>query len=414
VTAHPYRTLLRSPGVMPLAAAFLLLGIGNTMTPVSFVLFAHAATGSYASASLVLAAATAGGLVLGPARGRLIDRVGPRRAVLRLAVPDVATDVLFIVAGHGRAGAGLLVGLGFISGAVTAPVVPAVRNLWSQALTDDATRHAGYALMTMLQETSFIAGPLLAGALIALWSPTAAVAGTAVLSFTGALLFVLTRSAGEEPPVPARPTDRSARVGRSGGAGRLPALAGPGIRTVVMCSAAFGLAFGVLDVAFPAFARAHGSTAAAGILLSAFAVGSWIGGFLYGLRSRGGPSGPRYPWLCLLAGIGLAPLIAAPGLVAMTALAVISGLCFAPVTTAQLAVIDEVAPADHRGEAFTWLGTLYGSGLALGAAVCGQLIVGAGIRAALAAACAAALVAAYVALARAATLRGAARGGAAA
>jgi MFS family permease len=401
VSPRAYAALLRTPGVARLAAAFLALGIGNTMTPVALVLFARAATGSFASASLVLAAATAGGLTFGPARGRLIDRVGARRAVLWLAVPDVLTDVAFIVGGNARAGAGLLVALGFVSGAVTAPVAAAVRSLWSRALTDESTRQAGYALMTMLQETSYITGPLLAGALIGLWSATASVAGTTVLSFAGAVGFVASAEradapdgAGTSDPAP------------SDQATRLAALAGRGMRTVLTCSAAFGLTFGLLDVAFPAFARHHGSAAAAGVLLSAFAVGSLAGGFLYGLRAPAGPSGPRYPRLCLLATLGMAPLILEPALVAMVVLAALSGVCYAPVSTAQFALIDEVASADRRAEAFTWLGTVYGTGLAVGAAVCGQLIEGSGIRAALIAACLATLAAALVATARAATLRG--------
>jgi predicted MFS family arabinose efflux permease len=85
-------------------------------------------------------------------------------------------------------------------------------------------------------------------------------------------------------------------------------------------------------------------------------------------------------------------------------LAAVSGLCFAPVSTAQLAVVDEVAPADRKAEAFTWLGTVYGTGLAVGAAVCGQLIEGSGIRAALIVACLAALTAGLVATARLGTL----------
>ena len=310
-------------------------------------------------------------------------------------IPDIATDGAFILAGRAAVGAVWLVAIAFVSGAVTAPVAPAVRSLWSRTLNDDTTRRAGFALMTMLQETAFIGGPLLAGVLIALWSPTVAVAATAVLAFAGAVVFATVPDTGPVAP-PAR---------GPGHAPRLPALAGRGIWTMLACAAAFGLTFGVLDVAFPAFARTHGSALGAGILLSAFAVGSFIGGFVYGLRSREGPSGPRYPWLCLLAAIGLAPLLLAPGLVAMAALAVVSGLCYAPVSTAQLAVIDEVAPDARRAEAFTWLGTVYGAGLALGAAVCGQLIVGAGIRAALAVACGATLAAATVAAVRAGTLR---------
>jgi predicted MFS family arabinose efflux permease len=105
-----------------------------------------------------------------------------------------------------------------------------------------------------------------------------------------------------------------------------------------------------------------------------------------------------------LAALGLAPLIATPGLVAMVALAVLSGLCFAPASTTQLAVLDEVTEPEHRAEALTWLGSLYGAGLATGAAVSGQLIAGAGVRAALGGAFAAAALGALIATARAGTL----------
>lgn len=386
-----YSRLLRSAGVARLAVAFLALGIATTMTPVAFVLFARAATGSFASASLVLAASTAGGLLFGPARGRLVDRQGARRAVLALVVPDVLTDIAFIVAGQEHTTAAILVILAFLAGAATAPASAALRTAWSKLLTDDETRHAGFALMTVLQETTFIAGPLVAGVAIALGSAADAVAVSAVLSFAGALTF----ATGLEPsPVmPHKPRS-----------GRLPALAGAGIRTVVVTAAAFGLTFGILDVAFPAFAHARGAAAVSGVLLSAFAAGSWIGGFAHGLRPRAASPGRRYPRLCLLAGLGLAPLIAAVNLPVMVILAAISGLCFAPITTTQIAVVDDVAEPEHTAEAFTWLGTMYGTGLAVGAALSGQLITAVGIRLALAVACGATLLAWLVAMIRSKTL----------
>ena len=107
------------------------------------------------------------------------------------------------------------------------------------------------------------------------------------------------------------------------------------LRYVVGISALFGLTFGLLDVAWPAFARTHGSIAAAGLFLSLFGVGAGAGGLLY------------------------------------------------PV---QVAAVDEVSPEAHRAEAFTWVGTVYGVGSALGAALAGQLIVQSGDRAALIAA----------------------------
>jgi MFS family permease len=391
LSAGGYLALLRTPSVARLAVAFLALAISSTMMPVAFVLFARASTHSFASASLVLAASTAGLLSFGPIRGRLVDRLGPRTAVLRLAFPDIATDIAFIAAGRAGLAPGLLVGLAFVAGAVTAPATPALRSMWSRTLPGGEARQAGYALMSMLAETAYVAGPLVAGAAIALGSPTAAVATSAGLSLLGAIAFATAPDVRRWEPGQPRP-------------GRLPALSGAGMRTMVATAATFGLTFGILDVAFPAFARAHGSVAVAGVLLSAFAIGSWVGGFLFGLRAGQGSAGRAYPALCGLAALGLAPLIATPGLVAMVALAVLSGLCFAPASTTQLAVLDEVTEPEHRAEALTWLGSLYGAGLATGAAVSGQLIAGAGVRAALGGAFAAAALGALIATARAGTL----------
>jgi MFS family permease len=389
--AGAYGRLLRAPSVLRLAACYLALGVSSTMTPVAFVLFARDATHSFARASLVLAAGTAGGLLFGPVRGRLVDRLGPATAILALAIPDVLTDVGFIVGGRAHAGTGVLIALAFVAGAVTAPAGAALRSVWSETLAATETRQAGYALLTMMTETTYIAGPLIAGLLIAVWSPTAAVAATALLSFVGAVGFATAPGTRRRQPKPSAP-------------GRLPALAGKGIRTVVGTSAAFGLTFGVLDVTFPAFARTHGSAAVAGILLSAFAVGAWIGGFLYGLRPRAGSAGDQYPRWCLLAALGLAPLILRPGLAVMVALTGLSGICFAPISTCQMAVIDEVADPLHKAEVFTWLGTLYGAGLALGAALAGQLITAVGTRPALALACASTALAWLVTTVRAKTL----------
>lgn len=387
-----YLRLVRTGGVPRLAVAFLALGIASTMTPVAFVLFARAATGSFASASLVLGALTAGGLVFAPARGRLVDRAGASRAVIAVALPDVLTDAGFIIAGQARVGAAALVLLGFISGAVTAPASVALRAVWSETLPEGQSKHVGYALLTVMQETTYIAGPLLAGGLIALWSATVAVAVMAVLSLVGALAFATTPTARAHAPAPKTP-------------GRLRALSGSGMRTVLAGATLFGLTFGALDVTFPAFAHAHGSAAFAGVLLSGFAAGSLLGGLLYGLRPPNRTAGQLYPLLCLLAAAGLAPLILTPSLDVMLGLAALSGLCFAPITTSQIAVIDDVAQPEHKSEAFSWLGTLYGTGLALGAVLAGQLITAVSLRAAIAAACAATTATWIISTARASSLR---------
>jgi MFS family permease len=385
-----YREVLRTPGVPRLVTAFLAAGTAITMTPVALVLFARDATQSFATASLVLAAQVVGNLGLSPARGRLVDRIGARQAVLRLAAPSAGTDLLFIVAGHAKAGAGVLVALAFVAGAITPPTGAAVRGMWSQILGPERA-HTGFALMTVTQEATFFVGPLVAGGLVGLWSPTVAVAVTAGLSLTGALIFASAPASRARGPQP-----RSER--------RLAALAAPGARTVLATAPAFGLAIGILDVTLPAYARAHGSTAASGVLLSAFAAGVGLGGFLYGTRPWGLSAGAQFPRLCLLATLGLAPPIVVSSLALMVPAVFVAGLCFAPITVCFLAVIDDVSEPEHRTETFTWMGSLNGAGLAVGAVIAGQLLSASTTHAAIAASCAATLLTFVIATTRAPTL----------
>src|SRR5688572_19973943 len=126
-----YGRILREPGSARLLLAGVTTWTGATMAPVAFLLFAREVTGSFASAGLVLGALTAGGGLLAPLRGRLVDRRGADRAVLMLMVPGVLTDVAVILAGRAGAGAAVLVPLAFVSGATVAPVGTALRTVWS-------------------------------------------------------------------------------------------------------------------------------------------------------------------------------------------------------------------------------------------------------------------------------------------
>ncbi len=380
-----YLQLLRTPGAARLAVSWLAVAVAGTMVPVSFVLFARQATGSFATASLVLAAFTAGRLLVAPVRGREVDRSGPAAVLRRVVLPAAVTDVIFILAGSAHAPGALLTALALLSGCFTAPAAAAVRSAWAQMLPDGPMRRTGFALMSVLGEISFFTGPLLAGILIAVGSPTLAVAGAAVLAAGGTLALATA------PAVHAVPASESR------GSGRLAALDGGAIRYIVAAGGLFGITFGVLDVAWPAFAHNHGSTATAGLFLSLFAVGAGIGGLLYGARQHNAPAISTYSALCLLAAAGLTPLIAADSIAVMAAVALLAGLCFAPVTTAQVAAVDEVAVPAHRAEAYTWLGTVYGAGASIGAVTAGQLITTSGEQAAFIAACAAAAAAAILA-----------------
>ena len=251
-----------------------------------------------------------------------------------------------------------------VAGAVIAPSTAAVRSVWSDLLAADAeARQAGYALIGMLQEVAFVAGPLVAGAVIGLWSTTAAVAA----------------SAGAHARGRDRVRDLVRRAGgarrRAGGRAR-GSPPRPGMLTVLMSAAAFGASFGALDVALPAFARDHGSVGRGGrACCRRWPRASASAAFVYGPAPAA--AGGEPPLRAAVRAGGARAAAAdrhARGSASMLALAVLAGLCFAPVTTTQIAVLDEVAPRERPAEAFSWLAILYGAGAAAGAALGGQLV----------------------------------------
>ena len=68
------------------------------------------------------------------------------------------------------------------------------------------------------------------------------------------------------------------------------------MRTLIATDLPFGAMFGVLDVAVPAFAKAEGSPAAAGAVFAALAVGSMVGGIVYGRRTAASTGAATRPW----------------------------------------------------------------------------------------------------------------------
>jgi MFS family permease len=395
--ADGYRAVLKTAGLRPIAAAGVAGGIAAQGGPVALVLLGRDATGSFARAGTLLAASTVGSLLFAPARARLVDRRGASRTLPPLALASAAGATALALAAHGHSPLIALAALAFTAAAFTPPFAAVMRNLWRDLLPEGPVRHAGFGLMTVLQEVTFFGGPLVAGALIGIASPTAAVIALAGLALAASLGFAVSPAARKRGGDPPPGTERRL----------LGTLALPGVRTLAATGACAGAAFGLLDVGLPALARHAGTPEAAGALLSAIALGLGVGGFVYGLIPPRAAPGRLYGPLCALAALGIAPVaVAGPDttLVVVGALLVVSGLLFAPVTTCQFALIDDVAPRAMTTEALAVLGVAYGATSAIGAQVAGALVEGSGLRAPLVASFGCFVAAAVVAIAGRRTL----------
>jgi predicted MFS family arabinose efflux permease len=329
-------------------------------------------------AGLALAEAAAS-----PVVGALVDRV---RAVVVLLVCTAGQTVLLAALGlaaGARAPTAVLVALAAGAGALTPPVSACVRVLYSSLTGDPAVRDSAYALDSAAQEIVWTSGPLLVGAVAALASPEDAVLLTALVGAVGTGWFcagAVVRAA------------RPAAVVRQGGA-----LSSPALRALLWTGALFGAAVGQIEVALAGFAAHVGKPDSAGVLLAAWAVGSMLGGLLYGALELGAGADRRLPVLLGLATVSVLPLTVAGAFAPGLGLSVVAGVCGAPVLACVYSLVDDHAPPGATAEAFTWNTAALVAGIAAGSAAAGIVIDAAGVAVAFAGAALALAVAAGLA-----------------
>lgn len=387
-----YVELLCKRQIQVVVASTLLTGLA-TGTPLAIVLMVQHATGSFAQAGAVTAALAIASAVSGPVQGRLIDRLGQTRLLPIFGLIGASLTIGLVIATLEGAPLWLLIVFAALASAGNAPMFAALRPLWADLVDRPDQMSTAYAVHAVMAEVSFIAGPVVAAVVIALASPAAAVVVITVVKFGGVLAFAAT------------PASRAWRGGGREHSHWLGALASPGMRTALASDVPFGALFGLLDVAVPAFAKGHGSSAVAGLLLGALAVGSMIGGVVYGSRPRK-VSGVRYAQLATFQAALMLPLIVSNSPLALGLSMALAGLAVAPISAVSFGLLDVVAPPGTETEASAWVLTAYQLGLAAGTAAGGLIVDGPGTTTAFAVASGCAAASAIVLWVRRRTMEG--------
>jgi predicted MFS family arabinose efflux permease len=261
-----------------------------------------------------------------------------------------------------------------------------VRTIWPRVTDGPRQLSTAFGLEATVQELIFVSGPLIVGVVVAAFSAEAAIVATAVLSGVGVVGFAL------------HPALRARRVH----ANRPPrhplaALRPVGVRLVLAFSVGFGLAFGAVEVALPAFAEDHGGRSLGAVALSAWSAGSLFGGLLAGGHAP--ENGVRR--LRILSGLFAVALfvpLAADSMVTMSVLMFLAGMPIAPSFAITYGIIEHTAIPGTQAEVFGWASTAIVTGLAFGAAVGGHLITHVSVDASFLLAVAGSAVAAAVAL----------------
>ena len=363
-----YAEILRAPYVRALVASTLLARLPIGINALAIVLFLRERTGSFAIAGAVAGTLAAGSGIGAPVQGRLVDRIGVRRVLLPLALVHAVALGAIVGFAELRAPTAVLMACGVTAGFAIPPTSSVLRSLWSELL-DKRLHQAAYALDSTMIELIFISGPLLTAGIAAVTSPAGALIVSAVAVITGTAVFT------------ALPPTRDIELERHRGShGLLGALASPGVRTLVLSSLPAGVGIGILEVGIPAFSRAEGSAAVAGVLLAIWSLGSGLGGLLYGTLPRRAGLQRTHLVVAGLLPVTLLPLAAAPSVAVMALLVIPAGCCIAPLLATRNELVGGVAPAGMRTEAYTWPVTAFVGGIAVGAALAGALVDGPGWR----------------------------------
>jgi len=354
-----YREVLRTPGIARLVALTLVARSPIGMASLSILLLVSPRHG-YGHAGVVVGTYVAVIGACAPVSTRLCARLGLRRVLVPMACGYCAAMIGLAIAANGPY-------VGVLACAVAAgisqpPVIAIVRGLWPRLFPPEQVPVL-YGLEATAQELVFVFGPALVALIAAVANARVAVVTTGVFALVGTVGLVSSPLVSDAPAVPGgrrRVLDR-----------RLVVLIALGLT----CT----FAFNMVDIGVIAFMSGRHAGAASGIALSLWAVGSMVGGLLFG-AARHASDNRAVARSVVVVAVGVALLAAAPGRVGLVVILFGGGAAIAPAFARLYGLLAAGVPESATAEAFAWLGVGFLAGASLGAAAGGFTVEALGPR----------------------------------
>ncbi|HVT63630.1 MAG TPA: MFS transporter [Mycobacteriales bacterium] len=357
-----YREVLREPHVARLLFTALVGRLPQGMTGLATLLLLTPSVG-YGKAGVASGLCIASSGVANIVLARAVDRFGVRPTLLPAALVYAVFSVALAAVSH--RGYGPALGLCGVLGLAAAPISSVSRGLWPDLLGPERAQVL-YGLEATAQELVFIVGPAGVALIAGLASPRAALVTSGVLGLVGVLGFAT---------APTFATDHRAQHDFEAPASLL--------RTRVLNYSLVGVALTVglsmAEIATVAFVGGRHATAASGVVLAVWSVGSLLGGLAFGAGATRVTDGGLALWVAI-AGGGLAVATLSPGRVGLAVILFASGGSIAPALARLYTRLGDVAPSSSPTESFGWLAVGLQVGSSLGAALGGWSIDGIGAR----------------------------------
>ncbi|WP_049277069.1 MFS transporter [Pseudomonas putida] len=357
-----YRTLFQSRGTKGFALAGLLARLALPMTGIGIITLLSQVRGSYGLAGAVAATFVFIYALLSPQVSRLVDRFGQRRVLPAAAGLSVLGILLLVACSYWQTADWTL-----FAGAALAGFMPSmsamVRARWTAVYRGQPQLQTAFALETVLDEVTFIAGPPISVGLSVAVLPQAGPLAAAVLLTIGVLALAVQVS-----------TEPLVEADAANGQGTVSVLRLADVRLLTLLLVAMGVIVGTVDIVSVAFAEQMGMPAAASAVLSCYAIGSCLAGLVFGALKLHTPLRK----LLLLGGLATAattlPLLLAGNIVGLAGAVLVAGLFFAPTMIVAMALVERIVPPSKLTEGMTWLLAGLNVGVADGAAASGQVV----------------------------------------
>src|SRR3954467_11908068 len=380
---NPYLHVLRTPHALPMVLAAFIGRLPLSMVGLGGGLLGQSETGSPGVRGAVAAVGAITTAISGPVIGRLADTHAQRRVLLSVLAVFVVAGSLFLASVRQDWPLWTVFASAGLAGASLPPVASMIRVRWTHLLRGPPRLPTALAMESVVDEFVFIVGPVLVTFLSTAGHTTSGVVTAFGLATVGSLLFAA--QSRTEPP----PGGHESRSGPS-------AMRTPGLRVLFVVGAAIGAILGTLEIALVAFADEVGAMPLSGVLIAGLAVGSMASGIGWGAVRWRHPLRHRLLAVLTLLTVLSIPLLLIGSIWVMIPFVVLAGVAVSPSLISSFTLAELLVPRAAVTEAFTWIGTALGLGVAVGASVAGKVVDVAGANAAFLVATTAAGIAAVV------------------
>lgn len=358
--ANPYYEIFRIPGTLAFSITGLIARYPLAMITLGIVTMISQTRGHYGLASMVATTYALSGAFIAPQISRLADRYGQAKVAFPASIVAAGAMVGLILASHYRAPTWSLFVIAALIG-----VMPSfgafVRARWSRLFSGSLKLHSAFAYESIIDETIFMTGPVIAIYLSTVLFPEAGLGAAIILLMAGCILFCLQKKT--EPAVLSRRHSDER-----------PVVFLSSVQILVLTLLAIGGIFGTAEVTAVAFAQAQGNVTNSMYPLAAYAFGSFIAGIIYGGWPIRIELSRQFVITITIAALTTLPLLFVGNIWQLSLVFFIAGAAVSPTIIIAMKLVESLAPKEKLTEGMTWAGTGLSMGLAIGISLSGQII----------------------------------------